>query len=239
MTLREYVSHRSVRLADATMAGRLRLDALSRYLSEVAQDDVEDAGYQEPVGWLVRRTTLTIARFPSLGERLRLATRCSGAGPRWAERTTEVTSATDPGDLAIRATALWVAIDPRSGRPTRLGAEFDRIYGPAAGSTRPSTRLAHPPPDPDLDTRSWPLRSTDFDVFGHVNNSIHWAAVEDELAIAGGRPPGRAEMEYHHPVLPIGGLEVGRRCLGDEIEVWLLQAGRRVASALLRDSAAG
>ncbi len=239
MTTREYVSHRSVRLADATVAGRLRLDALSRYLSEVAQDDVDDAGYREPVGWLVRRTMLTIARFPSLGERLRLATRCSGAGPRWAERTTEVTSATDPRVVAISATALWVAIDPRSGRPTRLGAEFDRIYGPAAGAARPSTRLEHGPPDPGLQTRDWPLRSTDFDVFGHVNNSIHWAAVEDELALVGGRPPGRAEMEYHHPVLPTGGLEVGRRRHDDEIEVWLLQAGRRVASAILGDFAAG
>jgi acyl-ACP thioesterase len=239
MTPRVYVGHRPVRLADTTVEGRLRLDALTRYLSDVAQDDVDDAGYREPVAWLVRRTALTIARFPSLAERLRLATRCSGAGPRWAERTTDVTSASDPGDLAISAVSLWIAVDPTSGRPARLGAEFDRLYGQAAGGARPSTRLGHPPPDPGLATRPWPLRSTDFDLFGHVNNAIHWSAVEDELAMVGGAPPRRAEMEYHHPVLPGGGLEVGRRSRDDLLEVWLLQGGRRAASARLWAPARG
>ena len=233
MAPREYVAHRPVRPADATVEGRLRLDALTRHLSDVAQEDVDDAGYREAVAWLVRRTALTIARFPSVGERLRLATRCSGVGPRWAERTTEVSSASDRGDVAISAVSLWIAVDPGSGRPARLGAEFDRIYGPAAGAARPSTRLEHAPPDPHLATRAWPLRSTDFDLFGHLNNAIHWAAVEDELAVVGGRPPAGAEMEYHHPILPTGGLELGRRSRDDELEIWLLQGGRRAASARL------
>ncbi|MCJ7436365.1 MAG: thioesterase, partial [Acidimicrobiia bacterium] len=29
---------------------------------------------------------------------------------------------------------------------------------------------------------AWPLRTTDFDVLGHVNNAVAWTAVEDELA---------------------------------------------------------
>jgi acyl-ACP thioesterase len=40
------------------------------------------------------------------------------------------------------------------------------------------------PPD-DASRRPWPLRSTDLDVMGHVNNAITWAAVEDECARLG------------------------------------------------------
>ena len=41
----------------------------------------------------------------------------------------------------------------------------------------------------------------DFDTAGHVNNAVHWAVVEDELA--GGRlAAGRAEVEYQRAIMP-------------------------------------
>ena len=44
-------------------------------------------------------------------------------------------------------------------------------------------RLDHPdPPDGELDGFAWPLRFSDFDVLGHVNNAACWQIVEEALS---------------------------------------------------------
>jgi acyl-ACP thioesterase len=49
---------------------------------------------------------------------------------------------------------------------------------------------------------SWPLRATDLDVLGHVNNAVHWAAVEEVLRGRGGPGDGSwaVEVEYRAPL---------------------------------------
>ena len=85
---RVFSTARRVRSTEVTPAGRLRLDALARYLQEAAEDDLADSGWAEPQIWLVRRTAVAIRAFPRIGQRVTLQTYCSGTGPRWAERTT-------------------------------------------------------------------------------------------------------------------------------------------------------
>jgi acyl-ACP thioesterase len=200
MEQRVFTNSRSVRGTDVTTDGRLRLDALARYLQDAAEDDVTDAGLREPYVWVLRRCGVDIASFPRLGQRLTVRTFCSGTGPRWAERTT--TLADDRSEL-VRATAVWAAVDPGSGRPSPLGPEFHRVYGPSAAGRTVSARLSHPrPPEPSGNgLRPWPLRATDFDAGGHVNNTVHWSAVEDALAGLGWLPAA-AEIEYQRPALP-------------------------------------
>lgn len=219
-----------------TASGRLRLDALARYLQLVAEDDVADAGLAEAVGWLVRRSELRIRRFPVAGERLALRTFCSGTGPRWAERTTTVSAA--DGDEIAQARAIWAAVGP-DGRPAVLSDEFLAIYGAAAGGRTVSARLSHPRPEPAgraaREGRDWPLRVTDFDTAGHVNNTAYWAAVEEILAAPDGPGwlPNLAEIEHHRPTLP--GTAPRLLHAGDAAEqlIWLTDGSRVLASARL------
>jgi acyl-ACP thioesterase len=193
-----FAGSRLVRSTDVTSEGRFRFDALARYLQDIAEDDLADAGCPVTYGWLVRRCSVLIRRYPRFGERLRLRTFCSATGPRWAERTTTIAGAA--GDM-IQATAVWVAVDPATGRPHPLGREFHRIYGPAAQGRSVSARLSHPGPGAADGSRDWPLRASDFDTAGHVNNSVHWAALEDVIAGLGWLPAS-AELEYHRPITP-------------------------------------
>src|SRR6478672_9106154 len=85
---RRFVGHRTVRLADASPAGRLRLDAVARHLQDVADDDARDAGLGQDGTWVVRRTVVEVHRAPVFREALELTTFCSGVGSRWAERRT-------------------------------------------------------------------------------------------------------------------------------------------------------
>jgi acyl-ACP thioesterase len=228
MDQRVFTAARPVRGGDVTIDGRLRLDALARYLQDAAEDDAADADFGEPYSWVLRRCAVGITSFPRLGQRLAVRTFCSGVGARWAERTT--TLAGDGGEM-VRATAVWVAIAAGSGRPCPLGPEFYRVYGPSAAGRTVSCRLSHPrPPSPGGSAASgdgsapWPLRATDFDASGHVNNTIHWAAVEDALSGLGWLPSG-AEIEYPRPVLPGARPRLLTASPAEaEAWVWLLEA---------------
>jgi len=228
-TGRVFTARRLVRNTDVTPAGRLRFDALARYLQLAAEDDLADAGWDEPHGWLLRKIAVTVRGFPRLGTRVELATFCSGTGPRWAERTTTV--AGPDGDL-VQATAVWAAISLADGRPVALGPEFHRWYGAAAQGRVASVRLSHPRPPADADGRAWPVRASDLDPAGHVNNAVHWAAVEDVLAGLDWLPGG-AELEYHREILP--GCEPRLVAAGEpgQVMIWLLDGTQRLASARL------
>ena len=226
---RVFQTRRIVRSTDVTPPGRLRLDALARYLQTAAEDDLADSGLTEPVVWLLRRCELFISSLPAMGDRLAIRTYCSGTGPRWAERTTTL-SGTD-GEL-VQARAVWAVVARADGRPVPPSSDFLRVYGESAGGRVVSARLSHPRPGGAADGRAWPLRASDFDTAGHVNNAVHWAAVEDVLAVSDW-VPAVAELEYHRPILP------GSRPLlvsdrrDREAAVWLMNGNSMLASARL------
>lgn len=62
-------------------------------------------------------------------------------------------------------------------------------------------RWIDPTPDttPSADT-PFPLRSSDFDPFDHVNNAIYWQPVEDALPDRLRSGPFRAILEYTQPI---------------------------------------
>ncbi len=233
---RVFAARRIVRSTDVAPSGRLRLDALARYLQTAAEDDVVDAGQLSDVGWLLRRCAVTVRSFPVAGERLSLRTFCSGTGPRWAERTTTVIG--QAGEL-LQAVAVWAAVRPSDGGPVAPGDAFQRVYGAAAQGRIVSARLSHPRPGAAVAGRAWPLRAADFDVGGHVNNAVHWAAVEDVLAEAGWLP-ARAEVEYRRAILPGCTPELVTGGADGQVWSWLMDGGTVLASALLaRDRGTG
>ncbi len=196
---RRITAERRVRLGDVTPSGRLRLDAVARYLQDIAADDVDDAGVEG--SWVTRRVVLRLGALPPYGTPLTVETFCTGAGPRWAERRTNLLVGDRP---AVEARAIWVFLN-RDGGTAPLPPGFFEHYGHAA-DRRVSGRLQLGPPPSGASRRAWPLRRSDFDVLDHVNNAIALAAVEDELA---SRPARQAErrlsdvqIEYRAPIDP-------------------------------------
>jgi acyl-ACP thioesterase len=188
-------AERRVRLGDADPGGRARLDALARYLQDIARDDSAATGIDNAMGWVVRRTLMEIQSFPRLEEGLELATWCSGYGARWAERRTEIRG--ERGALVDTAT-VWVHVDMRTGRPLRLPERFFEIWGEASGDRKVSARTSLSlTPLPGAAERPWTVRAGDLDILGHVNNAVHWAAVEEVLA---GNAMARMRAELEHGV---------------------------------------
>jgi acyl-ACP thioesterase len=224
-----------VRSIDVRPDGRFRFDALARTLQEVAVDDVADTGWRAPYTWLLRRCAITVPGYPRLGARLTYRTFCSATGPRWAQRTTIVAGADGP---LIQSVAIWAAVDLATGQPVPLGEGFFRYYGEATQGQKVSARLSLPkPPHPGVaQGRPWPLRAADFDLAGHANNAIAWAAVEDVLATMDWLP-ALAELEYHRPMLPGCTprlMTTAHDGAGDrEVLAWLMDGDERLATARL------
>ena len=202
---RTFSTRRRVRLADYDPGGRVRLDAVARLLQDVAIDDVQETGWGTPSHlWFVRRLRIDVLE-PFLDDRaIELVTWCSGlaaiaAGRRWSLR----------GDRRGRAEvdSVWIHLGPDQ-KPARI--EGFGVYAESTGGRHVSTKLELPDPPVDATAAPWPVRATDVDIHGHVNNSIHWQAVEH--ALAGStidlQRPLAAELDYPEP------LEIG-----DDVEL--------------------
>lgn len=219
--------------ADCAPSGRIRLDALARWLQDIAYADVEDAGLASMAVWVVRRTRISVRRFPRFGEHFSLATFCSGLGRMWGERRTTVRR---PGEKSpdVEAVALWVHLDPVNWRPVPFNEREAELYGSAAAGRRVSARLRHPGPDGagagGTETDTWTFRSVDMDIAGHVNNAAYWQPLEEELL--DGPEPDRidAEIEFRTPCQP-GAKQLVRH----GSRRWILGDGETHASVLVAE----
>jgi acyl-ACP thioesterase len=231
-TGRTFTGRRRVRLADMDERGRLRLDAVARFLQDVAIEDVSETGWGTPEHlWFIRRIRIEV-REPFVRDReVELVTWCSGlaaiaAGRRW--------SVSGDAGGRVEVDSVWIPLGPDQ-RPARI--EGFSVYAEATGGRGVSTRLELVGPDGGA-ARPWPLRSSDVDLHGHVNNAVYWQAVEDALRGSGFDPyaPIAAELDYRDPVdledrveLVVDGdetaLRVGFRVAGTMRAVARVEAG--------------
>jgi acyl-ACP thioesterase len=216
---RTFVSSGRIRLADMDERGRLRLDAVARFLQDVAIEDVSETGWGPPDHlWVVRRIRIE-GHEPFLRDRaVELVTWCSSlaaiaAGRRW--------SVTGDAGGRCEVDSVWIHLGPDQ-RPARIEG-FD-AYAAATGGRSASTRLELPAPGDGALRRPWPLRASDVDLHGHVNNAVYWQAVEDALRDAPSGPldPAGAlvaELEYRDPVDLADRLELVTSYDGDALAI--------------------
>jgi len=220
--VRRFRSERTVGLSDVDATGRLRLDVVARYLQDIASEDVTDVGRPPSEHfWVVRRTELEVVQPFADDLRVELETWASGVAPTAAAR--RYTLRGDSGGH-IEAESIWIHLD-RNLRPLRLDDVFLEIYGPSTAGRRASTRLTLPAPAVEPQ-REWPLRVTDIDRLGHMNNAAYWAPVEE---VWEGRLGGqlRAILEYRKPI------DLGERVelAHDGDHLWLVVDGEVRAAA--------
>jgi acyl-ACP thioesterase len=193
-------------LGDVAPSGRVRLDAIARWLQDAAFADLVDSGLPDDGVWVVRRLRIRVERFPRFREAAEVDTWCSGTGSLWAERRSTVRG--EDGGL-VEAVALWVHLDPRGARPRPMPDGFAEVYAPSAGGRRVRARLRHRAmPTDDAQLRRWLFRAADLDLADHVNNAVVWRPLE-ELLLARTQEPTAvdAEIEHRAPIRP-GELDV-------------------------------
>jgi acyl-ACP thioesterase len=198
---------------------------------------VDETGWGAPQHlWVVRRTRVDVTA-PFLRDRsVKLATWCSGLAPAAAGRRTSLRG--DAGGQ-IDAESAWIHLGP-DGRPARLDDRFG-VYAEAAAGRRVATRLVLPDPPAGSPRIPWQLRTTDVDVMGHLNNAVHWAAVEEQLTRSGVDPaqPFSAVLEYRGPIDLGDGVEIATYAGDGGHMVGIAAEGRVRAVACLVQPLAG
>lgn len=224
---RRYRSRRRISLSDTDASGRLRLDALARYLQDVASEDWLDAGFDHDSHvWVVRRTELAVEERFLPEDELEVETWCSGVAPSAASRRYSIRGA---GGGRVEAESIWIHLD-HDLRPKRLDGRFVDVYGTSAAGRRASTRLGLPTRATGT-SRPWSFRRTDVDRLGHVNNAAYWAPAEEAWH---GRLDGTvaAVLEYRQPI----DLDDPVELAVDGDRLWLTVAGETRAAANLQGS---
>ena len=141
---------------------------------------------------------------PVEDDRVELATWSSGRAALAAARRMSLVG--DRGGR-VELDSVWIHLG-RDARPARIH-DFGP-YAEAAGCRVVSTRLVLGEPPAASRRFPWPLRVTDVDLLGHVNNAAYWHAVEERLAQSelDPRRPLRARLDHRHPL-----------DLGDDVEL--------------------
>ncbi len=226
-------SHRRrVHLADTSPKGRARLDALARMLQDVSDEDTTDAGFPPDEPWVVRRVDMGIDSFPTFRDMVTVSTWCSGIGGRWAERRVRIVG---DGGGRVDAAVLWVHLDAQ-GRPARLPERFDDLYAEASRGRKVRARLHHDAAPDGADATPFPLRLTDFDLMGHVNNAVSWIPVEEALVARKDlHAPLRVTLEHPGPIDPGDEPAVVVTDVDGGCDVWITVDGDTRSSARLRD----
>lgn len=232
---RVFRATRRVRLGDVTPRGRLRLDAAVRYLQDIAHDDAREAVYADRDGWVVRRTAVRVHQFPVFQEPLTLRTWCGGLGSHWAERCTLIEG--ERGGR-IETAAVWVHVDLATMAPAKLASDFLAVAGPSAGGRKVGARvMLRERPLPGESRHPWPLRFSDMDALGHMNNAAYWEAVEEWLgAHRTMRAPLDVVLEHLAPVHPEHEVATVVREGADHTMIWHESAGQVVAATQVRQS---
>ncbi|WP_298334681.1 acyl-ACP thioesterase domain-containing protein [Ferrimicrobium sp.] len=199
---RVFVSEHCNLLSDCDPTGRLRLDGIARILHNVATLDNEASPAPDKGLWILRNQSVELRVWPGYLDSIVSRTWCSGIGRAWAERRTDLYR---HDQLVAQAKALWVNVAPDTGFPRSLPEGFLSVFGPSAmGRTVKPRFMLSLPEDEPASTGSIPLRYSDLDIVGHVNNAVHLALAEELLApsLRGADSPliqyESFVIEFHH-----------------------------------------
>lgn len=178
-----YSASRKILADDVNMLRELRTSVFLREVQEaaIAHTEALGAGRDKTLDrgalWIVVRLRAEIARMPEYDEKVVLRS-WPGATmhvlfPRYYELATE------EGETCVRASAIWMLMDEKTRRMA-----FPEKYGVKLPAVRTGTELPLPEGVREEETEKvfvHPVRFSDVDINGHMNNSRYLDAVEDAL----------------------------------------------------------
>ena len=158
---------------------------------------MDETGWGAPEHlWVMRHLRIDVEAAPIDDDVVELTTWSSGTASLAAGRRMSLVG--DRGGR-VELDSVWIHLGPDA-RPARIDG-FD-TYAEAAAGRVVSTRLELAAPDRGTRT-PWPLRATDLDLLGHVNNAAYWQAVEERLLRGDGpdlQRPLRARLDHRHAI---------------------------------------
>lgn len=161
----------------------LRVEAVARYFQEIAILHSIKVGagpdllFSRGVIWFLNRLEIEVVRYPLLGEKLKITTWSRGFCHHTGLREYRIES--EKG-LVAKGSSVWIFFDFKKKKIMKVPADIESLYQfePEKGfedelaNWKTCGRL-----EPEKE-RTISLRYGDFDVNGHVNNTIYLGLIE-------------------------------------------------------------
>ena len=199
----KYSISRSIGFFDVSHDRCMTLEAMARIFQKMATDHSAHVGagpdYLFPRGlvWFLNRLEIQVFNYPLLGDRLRVSTWSRGFRHYMGLREYRMDTAPFDPDTgpAVLASSVWIFYDFKNRRVRRVPRAMADLY-PFDPERNFDTELQEWRPHAGAAAASAPietdisLRFSDFDVNGHVNNTIYPGFVETLFTRAVNSVPG-------------------------------------------------
>lgn len=175
--------HHTIGLFDVDHQFKLRLESAARFFQESATGHSTKIGagpevlFKKGVVWFLHRLEIEFFRYPALSEDLKITTWSRGFKGFKGFREYHIQSS--QGEVA-RGSSVWLFFDVKRKRISKVPGEISRLY--AFESEKWFDREINDwdtcgkiEPEKEMDIS---LRYSDFDVNGHVNNTIYLGFLE-------------------------------------------------------------
>ncbi|MCX6468465.1 MAG: thioesterase [Corynebacteriales bacterium] len=227
-----------VRTSDMNENEILGYDSAARYLQEAGALHLADGNaLGDHEFWIARRTVIDMIEPISWPNTVTVSRWCSGLSSRWCDMRVQIVG--DHGGR-VETVGFWLNINIET---EGIGRMSDYVIS-RLSTTTDNTRLRWKPmltePLPTESTRTFQIRRSDTDRFGHVTNAIYWQAVAEvapevaELVTA----PHRLVVEFNKPIMYGQEVHLTTAPIDDGLLVWLSVDGESRSHASITALAA-
>ena len=232
-----------IRAADSGADSRVRLDAMARYLQDIAADMIEASDFHrtDPF-WILRRVIIDVHRPIVAPGDVRVSRWCNATSTRWItmrqtiegvpEPAPDGRAAGEPGLVETESFCIKVNLE---GGMSRISDEALASLNATVDETRLRWRAMNSAEVPaDASTTGFAARASDIDMFGHVNNAIYWQIVETEIGDHRDLidAPHRAVVEYLRAIPPATDVAVRIHRDADRLGFWVMLDDDTVAATI-------
>ena len=148
--------------------------------------------------WVLSRIRVRFHAYPAIGDEVTLKTWPSGFDHLFARREFELHAA--DGALLAEATSLWLLLDTENLRILNAVKEIGELMPDNSGLPMHFTELGKLAAPAAGESFEFPVRETQIDLNGHLNNAEYAAFVQDVLGE--GRHPSELQVNYQKSVPP-------------------------------------
>lgn len=193
-----------IRYSEGDRHGRLKLRTFFDYAQEVAGNHATALGcglealLARRQAWVLSRIRVRFRQYPSIGETVTMKTWPSGFDHLFARREFELLSA--GGDILAEATSFWLFLDTSQMRIMNAAKEVGALLPDNSALPVHFPEVGKLPTPTAGEQAEFPIRETQIDLNGHLNNAEYAALVQDVLGES--CYPAELQVNYQKSVPP-------------------------------------
>lgn len=175
-----------IRLSEVDHNRRMRLQSIINWMQDTGtqQSEVSGVGFEysneRGKAWILAHWQVIVEEYPKLDDKIEVYTWASGFEKFLGYRNYCIVN--EEGKMIVKASAVWVYMDIRKGRPTFPDPHEMEVYGIGEPLEMPYTsRKVAMSLTESMKLPAFPVRRSDIDTNEHVNNSQYIRMALDVL----------------------------------------------------------